>query len=100
MTDAVAPPSLRDTASTLSARRGGVDTLQQAMSRVRAEVAAPHRHIAACTQQRARAAATARQLMASLDAENGYDLSMLTTTEQRNPCTLVSQRAASQVAFS
>ena len=51
MTDAVAPPSLRDTASTLSALRGGVDTLQQAMSRVRAEVAEPHRHIAACTQQ-------------------------------------------------
>ena len=43
--------SLRDTASTLSALRGGVDTLQQAMGRVRAEVAEPHRHIAACTQQ-------------------------------------------------
>jgi hypothetical protein len=43
--------SLRDTASTLSALRGGVDTLQQAMGRVRAEVAEPHRHIAASTQQ-------------------------------------------------
>jgi len=35
----------------LSTLRGGVDTLQQAMGRVRTEVAEPHRHIRARTQQ-------------------------------------------------
>ena len=43
--------SLCDTAGTLSSLRLGVETLQAAMQRVRAEIAEPHRHIASRTLQ-------------------------------------------------